>query len=68
MTIGYTVTGSTMSLDAATTDALDERHDASDRSAVEREIATDAELLAASLGRRVTVETANGIELRRFAR
>ena len=62
--IGYTVTGATMVLDQATSDALYTGD--SDASAVEREIRRDAEALAASLGRRVTVEAANGIEIRRL--
>lgn len=66
--IGYRLVNATMLLDESTTEALDESQDARDRSAVEREIAAEAETLAASLGRRVTVETSSGIELRRFAR
>lgn len=66
--IGYRLVNATMSLDESTTEALDEIHDARDRCAVEREIAAEAERLATSLGRRVTVETSNGIELGRFGR
>ena len=62
--IDYTVTGTTMTLSQATTDAQDTGD--SDASAVEREIRRDAETLAASLGRPVTVEAANGIELKRL--
>ena len=62
--IDYTVTGTTMTLSQATTDALDTGD--SDASAVEREIRRDAETLSASLGRPVTVETASGIALKRL--
>lgn len=69
--ISYTVVQSavrgesTMILDQTTSDALDTGD--SDASAVEREIRRDAEQLAASLGRRINVEAANGISLSHLA-
>jgi hypothetical protein len=62
--VNYRVEGNVILLSDETSAVLDDGD--SDASAVEREIRRDAAALAKSLGRRVIVEAANGIELKRL--
>lgn len=58
--VRWTLRGSTMVLNKSTSDMLDlSRH-------VENEVRADSAVLAKILGRRITVESADGVVLERF--